>query len=79
MVSFVPPPGEDASDVVAGFFYQVARRILRWIEPKADEVSELERGEALRRNTSIQKPQASQVSLPAKFGTAIGISSIMQL
>src|SRR5713226_10111138 len=47
MVPFVSNHRRDASDVIAGFVYQVDRTILRWLELKADEVLELERGEDL--------------------------------
>ncbi len=47
MVPFVSNPRRDASDVIAGFVYQVDRTILRWLELKADEVLEPERGEDL--------------------------------
>lgn len=45
MVPFVSNPRSDASDMIAGFVYQVDRRILRSLEFKTDEALELERDE----------------------------------
>jgi hypothetical protein len=47
MAAFISNPKRDASDVIAGFVYQVDVTILRWLQLKDDEVLELERGEDL--------------------------------
>ena len=47
MTSFVSDPRRDASDVFAGFVFQIDLTIQRWLELKDDEVLELERGEDL--------------------------------
>jgi hypothetical protein len=47
VASFVSDPQRDASDVVAGFVFQIDLTIQRWLEMKEHEVLELERGEDL--------------------------------
>jgi hypothetical protein len=47
VTSFVSDPLRDASDVFAGFVFQVDLTIQRWLELKDDEILELERGEDL--------------------------------
>jgi hypothetical protein len=47
MASFVSDPLRDASDVIAGFVFQIDLTIQRWLELKDDEILELERGEDL--------------------------------
>lgn len=47
MTSFLSDPQRDASDVIAGFVFQIDLTIQRWLELKEDEVVELERGEDL--------------------------------
>jgi hypothetical protein len=44
---FISDPQRDASDVIAGFVYQVDLTILRWLQLKENEALELERGEDL--------------------------------
>jgi hypothetical protein len=44
---FISDPLRDASDVFAGFLYQIDLTIQRWVELKDDEILELERGEDL--------------------------------
>ncbi len=47
MASFASNPLRDASDVIAGFVFQVDLTIQRWLDLKDDEILELERGEDL--------------------------------
>jgi hypothetical protein len=47
VTSFVSDPLRDASDVIAGFVFQIDLTIQRWLELKDDEILELERGEDL--------------------------------
>jgi len=47
VTSFVSDPLRDASDVFAGFVFQIDLTIQRWLELKDDEILELERGEDL--------------------------------
>jgi hypothetical protein len=47
VTSFILDPLRDASDVIAGFVYQIDLTIQRWLELKEDEILELERGEDL--------------------------------
>jgi len=47
VTSFVSDPLRDASDVFAGFVFQVDLTIQRWLELKDEEILELERGEDL--------------------------------
>ena len=76
MASFVSDPRRDASDVFAGFVFQIDLTIQRWLELKDDEILELERGEDLdviqltgedvpetRTLEQIKRRSASSVSL----------------
>lgn len=47
MSSFFADPQRDASDVIAGFVYQIDVTVQRWLGLKDGEVLELERGEDL--------------------------------
>jgi hypothetical protein len=76
VASFVSDPRRDASDVFAGFVFQIDLTIQRWLELKDDEILELERGEDLdviqltgedvpetRTLEQIKRRSASSVSL----------------
>jgi len=47
VTSYVSDSLRDASDVIAGFVFQIDRTIERWLQLRDDEILELERGEDL--------------------------------
>jgi hypothetical protein len=47
VTTYISDPLRDASDVFAGFLYQIDRTVQRWLDIRDDELFELERGEDL--------------------------------
>jgi hypothetical protein len=47
VTTYISDPLRDASDVFAGFLYQIDRTVQRWLDIRDDELLDLERGEDL--------------------------------
>jgi len=77
MASFISDPSRDASDVIAGFVFQVNLTIQRWLELKDDEVLELERGEDLDtvQLETGQLPEARTLEQIKRRGSPLSLKS----